>query len=63
MLQVFKYGKKVNISCFMCDKNADFDVHFQSLNGGFVSLNLCESCLNQLKKEFESFEIPDKIKL
>ena len=62
MLEVFKYGKKVNIFCVICDKNADFDVHFQSLSCGFTSLNLCENCLNQLKQEFENFEIPTKIK-
>lgn len=63
MLEIFKYGKKVDISCFICDKVANFDIHIASKNGGFVNVNVCENCLNQLKEEFSAFDVPDKIKL
>ncbi len=63
MLEVFKYGKKVDIPCFICDAPANFDIHIASQDGKFMNINVCENCLNQLKQEFSAFEIPDKIKL
>ncbi len=63
MLEVFKYGKKVDIPCFICDAPANFDIHITSHNGAFTNINICGECLKKLKQEFENFEIPAKIKL